>query len=108
MAKFDATQLLNELEAGLLSAKLTQIMKETALGVAEHGKKGQVTLTFDFKRIGETMQLALSHKIGYKRPTKKGMAAGHDGDLTAVYCNGNGDLSIMPHNQTELFTKEKA
>lgn len=108
MATFDATQLINELDAGLLNAKLTQVLKETALGVAEHGEKGQVSITFDIKRIGETMQLALTHKLAYKRPTKKGVAQGFDKDMAAVYCNGKGELSIMPHSQTDIFKKEPA
>lgn len=104
---FDATQLLNELDAGRLTQKLTQVLKETALSVAEHGQKGQVVITLDLKRIGETMQIAMTHKLAYKRPTKKGMAMGHDSDMTAVYCNGKGELSILPHNQLNLFTNDK-
>lgn len=106
MNTFDATDLLKELDAGLLASKLTAIVKETALAVAEHGKKGQVSVTLDMARIGETMQVSLSHKLAYKRPTKKGVAQGHDTDIVPVYVNGKGEVSILPHNQLNIFSTE--
>jgi hypothetical protein len=103
---FDATELLKDLDAGNFTAKLTVILKETALSVAEHGGKGQVSITLDMKRIGETMQLAVAHKLAFKRPTKKGIAQGYDTDVAHLYANNKGELDFVPHSQLKLFKEE--
>jgi len=45
---------LDDLDAGIVTAKLSKILAEVALGVIEHSKQGKVVLTLDMKRIGES------------------------------------------------------
>jgi hypothetical protein len=105
--QFNVIELLQDLDAGRIPAKLSAILKETALGVINHGdgkKNGKVSIDFTLSRMkNSNTQINLDHKIKYKRPTAKGKTEGDETDSTTVYVNATGDISIMPHSQIDAF-----
>ena len=103
---FDFTTTLQELDAGVFVAKLTKAIKEVTLGTVEHNKKGKVTISLEFKRIGESNQIMLSHKLSYSQPTERGSRGEDNETSTALYVAGNGAITIMPDTQQGLFTTE--
>ena len=99
----DFIETLNELDAGIITSKLSRVVADVALGVVEHGKKGKIVLTLDLDRIGETAQLTVAHKINYVKPTFRGKATEEETTATPMYVNKNGYLSIAPDTQLDLF-----
>ncbi|HHS83677.1 MAG TPA: hypothetical protein ENK38_01970 [Gammaproteobacteria bacterium] len=105
--KFDFTLTMQELDAGIFASKLSEAIKESALGVVTHGKQGKVTLTFTMKRIGGSSQIMLSHKMAYTKPTLRGSKGEESETETPLYVSGNGATTIMPDTQIGFeFNKE--
>jgi len=100
--KFDFTLTMQELDAGIFASKLSAAIKEAALGTITHSKQGKVTLTFTMKRIGESNQLMLAHKMSYSQPTARGSRGEESETSTALYVAGNGAVSVMPDTQDSL------
>lgn len=94
---------LDELDAGILMSKLTKATADVALGVIQHNKKGKIILTLDLERIGESMQVNVSHKINYIKPTFRGKATEEDTTVTPMHVNKHGHLSIAPDTQLDIF-----
>lgn len=107
---YDFIETLGELDAGVFSAKLSRAVADVALGVmtnGDKGKKGKVTITLDIARIGESSQVQIAHTLAYSKPTKRGKSSEEDTTQTALYVGRGGHLSIVPHNQAQLFNTEK-
>lgn len=107
---YDFTETLQDLDAGVFSQKLSRAIEEVAQGVVAHGdggKAGKVTVEFQMKRIGESMQVQMSHKLAYQRPTKRGKQSEEDTTITALYYSPNTGLSIMPNNQVDAFGRNR-
>lgn len=92
-------------ETVMLVSALARGMADVGLGVAEHGKKGRVTITFDMERVNDSSQVNVSHKLSYAKPTKRGKASEEDTTATTVYVGSGGKLTLMPDNQPGLFTQ---
>src|SRR5512138_3809285 len=103
---YDFTETLGELDAGVFASKLSRAVADTALGVmtnGDKGKKGKVTITLEFSRIGESSQVNVDHTLVYSKPTKRGKSSEEDTTQTTFYVGRGGHLSIVPHNQGQLF-----
>lgn len=79
-----------------------------ALGVVEHGKKGNVTISLNLSQIGDGKSVQIEHALKYSAPTKNGKKAEENTTHTPMYVDGKGDLTISPKAQQNLFTGEKA
>lgn len=111
---YDFGQTLADLDAGIFLQKISQAVKDTAIGVVAHGdngKKGEVTIKLTLARIGESSQVAMSHTLKFSRPTKRGRVQEEDTTETALYVSPRVGLSIMPDNQLDFVNntnKEEA
>lgn len=108
---YDFSQTLADLDAGVFLEKISRALKDTAIGVVANGKKGKVVIELSLAQIGESSQIAMSHKLKYDRPTKRGKTCEEDTTETALYVSPRVGLSIMPDNQTDWITnnhKEEA
>ena len=85
--------------------KISQALSDAAAGVVDHNKKGQVTITFDLKRIETSQQVSVAHKLTYARPTARGKMSEETTTSTPMYVGTNGKLSLFPENQGQLFGK---
>ncbi len=59
---------LGELDAGVFMNKIAAALNTTALGVLNNGNKGKVVLTFDFERMGNSVEekrVKIKHKLNY-------------------------------------------
>jgi hypothetical protein len=99
----DFTDTLVELDGGAFTSKLTHALAQCALGVVEHGAKGRVQVIFNMKRIGDSHQINLEHKLSFKAPTRRGLTSEEETTSTPVYVDGHGSLTIMPISQGDLF-----
>lgn len=101
--KFDAAEMLSDLDAGVLVQKFSRVMAEVAVATCEHGRAGKVMLKFKMKQMGDGNQIVLSHSISKAKPTRRGTAKEDDTTATPMYVGPNGALSVMPFNQGKLF-----
>ena len=105
--KYDALETLAELDGGVFSAKLSKALRDVALGVTEHNRKGKVVVEFTMDRIGESNQVALTHKVKYDRPTRRGKTLEEDTTQTPMYVEQGGALVLVPTAQGKLFPEDK-
>lgn len=100
---FDATEMLNDLEAGVFMEKVSHALAYAAEGAVDHGRQAKVTLEFTIAQIGSGQQVQVSHKLSYKRPTKRGSTGEDDTASTPLYVGTGGRLTLMPENQGDFF-----
>ncbi len=96
-------EVLHDLDAGVFAEKIGAAISQTALNTCVHGKPGRVLIQLDMKRIGESSQVELKHTLTYKHPTAKGEITEKDGTTTPMHVGPGGVLSLMPHQQRQLF-----
>jgi len=102
----DVPQLLDDLDGGVFQQKLARAFSDVAAGVIDQDKKGRVTLSFDFERIGTSHQVKLVHRLGYTMPTMRGKLTEEDTTETPLHVNTGGRLSLFPENQGQLFSRQ--
>lgn len=97
---------LGELDAGVFMNKIAAALNTTALGVLNNGNKGKVVLTFDFERMGNSVEekrVKIKHKLNYSTPTPRGKASEEDTTETPMWVNKGGKLTILQEDQGQLF-----
>jgi hypothetical protein len=65
-------ETLQEFDAGIFVDKVTEALKQAALGTVQHGKKGSVSLVFELSQIGDSSSVQVKHTLKYVKPTKNG------------------------------------
>ena len=106
MHETKVVEFIQDLDGGVLEQKLGQALSDVAAGVVDHNKAGQVTLTLDMKRIGNSYQVEIKHKLSFKRPTAKGDASENNTTSTPMYIGTGGKLSLFPEGQDQMFGKD--
>jgi len=95
----DFQTLVGDLNAGVFAQQVGRALSDVASGVVDTNKKGRVTLTFDIKRIGESAQVNITHRLQFERPTRRGKASEVTSNDTPMYVGPRGVLSLMPGSQ---------
>lgn len=98
-------EFLDGLDGGTFRAMLARALSETAQNVVTHGdkgKKGKVTVTFDVARIGESLQVQVTHALAMSMPTARGKKSEDAKTSTPFYVGRNGKLTLLPENQDAL------
>jgi hypothetical protein len=96
-------ETLQEFDAGIFVDKVTEALKQAALGTVQHGKKGSVSLVFELSQIGDSSSVQVKHTLKYVKPTKNGKVSEENATSTAMFVNKDGYLAISPELQTDLF-----
>lgn len=91
-----------DLDGGVFEEKIGRVLSEVAAGVVAQGRKGSVTIKFDFKQISESNQVEVSHKLSYDKPTRRGKATEEDTTTTPMYVGNGGDMTIHPIDQLRM------
>jgi hypothetical protein len=98
---------VENMDGGMLTARLDAALKETALSVAELGeksKKGKVILEIQLDRVGESNQLLVKQTIKYDRLTLRGNKQEKSVTVTPMFCTAKGELKISPETQADIFS----
>lgn len=106
-ATTNVEQLLGDLDGGVFAQKIAAALSDTALGVVHTGKVGKVIVSFDFKQIGESNQVAVAHTLKYVRPTQRGKVTEENTTATPLHVGGRGKLTLFPDTQQPLFGDDK-
>lgn len=100
-------QLLQDLDGGVFAEKIGRALSEAATGTVLTGKRGEVTVTFKLKRIGESSQVECAHAIKYLIPTEKGKITEENTTSTPLHVGQRGALTLFPNaTQAPLFDRE--
>lgn len=100
-------ELLGDLNAGVFLQQIESALSDTSLGVVTTGRKGKVVITLDLKRIGESNQVAVTHKLNYVKPTHRGRATEEYATETPMHVGPRGALSLFPGQQLSMFDANK-
>ena len=105
----DTEIFLMDLDAGIFANKVGKAVMTAATGAVNTGKKGQVVITLDFDRIGDSRQVMVKHKLAFTEPTQRGKAGEEETTETPMYLNQDGTVTIFPVAQDDMFQpKENA
>ncbi len=99
----EINQFMNDLDGGVFTERMGRILSEVAAGVMDHGKAGKVTIDFNIKRVADTYQVHIDHKVTYKRPTARGDISENNVTATLMHVDVGGErteaaeLNKRPH-----------
>lgn len=99
------TDVINDLNGGMIADTLTAVLSEAASRVHTHGKAGEVSLILKLKPVKgaiATPQILIEAVSKHKMPTIKGDKSETSADETLMYISAKGDLSIIPEVAVEL------
>lgn len=99
----DLSALLGDLNAGVFEQQLNTAISDVAANVVTHGKKGELTVKFCFKQIGQSNQVALTHSLKSVVPMARGRIIEESANDTPLYVGRGGTLTVAPGEQTDMF-----
>ena len=102
----DVVRFLEDLDGGVFLQKIARAISEVAGGVVDHDAKGNLDLTLNVQRIGNSYQVNIAHTLKYTVPTMRGKISEEDTTETPMHVNTGGKVSIFPENQNQLFTRK--
>ena len=103
----NVSTFFTDLDAGVFEEKLSRVLSEVAGAVIDHDRQGEVTIKLTMKRIGNSHQVGIKHKLHYKRPTNKGQVTEDNTTETPMYVGARGSLSLFPESQTSMFNQKQ-
>lgn len=108
MKPTDTPEFINSLNAGIFAQQVGRALSDVAAGVIDHGKQGQVTLTFKLKQIGQSNQVAITHTLDFVQPTKRGKKREDVSLDTPMYVTESGVVLFQTDPTGQLFNKDQA
>lgn len=60
---------INDCDGGVFAGQLAKILSEAAMSAVTHSRQADVTVKFSMKRIEESQQVSIKHKLSYSMPT---------------------------------------
>lgn len=105
----DINAFLEDLNAGTFAQQIGIALSDVAMGVTTTTKRsGRVVIELDVKRIGESNQVNVKHKVKMKRPTLKGMRTEELEGETPMHVGPGGKMTLFPENQADMFSSTKS
>lgn len=102
----DVATFMDDLDGGMFANKLGKALSEAAGGCVDFNKEAAVTLTFKLKRIGNSYQVGIQHKIAYTVPTQRGKVTEEDTTETPMHVGTGGRMTVFPENQHQMFGRK--
>lgn len=98
---------LQEINAGVTAERVELALKEVAIGVANTGNKGKVTVTFDISsQKNSECQVNIDAIVLFKKPNSKGFTSEQRKDGTSMFVSKFG-LSTMPEQPGLNFDNDE-
>lgn len=102
----NVTEMIADLDGGTFEERLGRVISEVAGAVVDNNRAGEVTIKLGMKRIGNSYQVQIDHKLAYKRPTPRGTVSEDAVSSTPMYVGKGGALSFFPEGQGQMFDKK--
>lgn len=93
--------LLHDLNGGVFLQQLNAAITDVSSNVVAHGKAGSVSIDLSIKRIGDTMQVNVQHKITASVPKPRGKITEENTTETPLHCDA-GRLTLFPDVQSKM------
>lgn len=108
MKPTDVEEFLTDLNAGVFTKQVGEAISRVAVGVVDHGRKGQVRITLDMTRIGEAenCQVMVKHKIDYAQPNLRGTTKIDSTTETPMHVTPNGVSLFDNAPVKQMFDKK--
>lgn len=100
-------EFLGDLNAGVFADQVADAISRVAAGVVDHGRKGQVRITLDMKRINDGHQIMVSHKLDYNQPNLRGNTKVDTTTETPMYVTSEG-VCLFDKTTPQLFDGKQA
>jgi hypothetical protein len=71
----------------------------------DYGKKGKVTLVFDFERVADSSAVIVASTIKFEKPTLNGTSSEKSSRSTPMYVGKGGKLTLAPERQLAMFDR---
>lgn len=108
MKPTDVNDFIQSMNAGVFAKQLGDALSAVAAGCVEHGKQGQVTVTFKLKQIAQSHQVNVTHTLDFVEPTKRGKRREDTTLDTPFYVTPDGLQLFMTNPTDQLFKKDEA
>ena len=102
----NAQQFVADLGAGTFANQLGAAISMVSQGAVQHNKKGQIKITLDIARIGDSSQVEIAHTLAFVEPTAKGKRAEDTTSKTPMHLNAGGDVTLFANHTRQLFTED--
>lgn len=103
--QFSITEAIQDMDGGVFEQRVSRAIRDAAaaLMALDDGKKtSKVSVEFNLKRIAESSQVHVAHKVAYAIPTAKGKKTEEHTTNTPFYVSRDGGIWIMPPEQIGL------
>jgi hypothetical protein len=100
--KTNIAELVGELNAGVFEQQINQALSDIAAHVCTTGKKGELTLRFTLKQIGDSNQVAMTHALKAVVPKQRGKLTEEHATDTPLHVGPGGKLTLFPNTQTRM------
>jgi len=97
----EVNQFINDLDGGVFTERLSKILSDVAAGVMDHERGGNVTISINMKRVDNTYQIKLDHKVTYKKPTARGDISENNTTATLMHVDVGGEMTLFPKSQVK-------
>lgn len=98
----DFSELIGELNAGVYEQQINRALTDIAANVVTHNKKGELTLKFTVKQIGESNQVQVTHSLKAVTPKARGKITEETATDTPLHVGVGGKLTLYPNTQTRM------
>lgn len=99
----DVTTFIGDLAGGNFERMLSVALSHVAAAVIDTGKRGSVSVSFDFARIPGTKQTNVTHSVKFVKPTEAGRSIEEGENITVMHVGRGGRLTLAPESQLNLF-----
>ncbi|WP_373078662.1 hypothetical protein [Zhongshania sp.] len=103
----DISELMDDLDGGTLSEKVSRALAATAIRAVDTAKGGEVLLSLKLKPIRNSSQVEVVHKIKTDYPTMNGNVVESDENSTIMYVGPKGVMTINPPDQMKMFGEKE-
>ncbi|MCU4601664.1 hypothetical protein [Acinetobacter ursingii] len=97
----NAQQFVADLGAGTFANQLGAAISMVSQGAVQHNKKGQIKITLDIARIGDSSQVEIAHTLAFVEPTAKGKRAEDTTSKTPMHLKV---IALLPENPVRIGT----
>lgn len=103
----DFFETLAELQGGILPEILTRSMAEVSrrvLSLGDAKSKGSLVIKMEFIKARGEDSLELAYQISKKSPTMRGDTSENIKDVSTVFVNRKGRVTVVPERQPDMFS----
>lgn len=104
----DAAEFVGELGGGVMATQLGIMISDVCDGVIRHNKAGQITITLNVTKNGDSNQVNISHTLKFKEPTAKGSRSEDTTSSTPMHVNADTSVTLFANHTKQMMGVDKS